>query len=68
MAQDLAALDAALTQLGTEVTNIVSEVTALIAKVQANPTGDYTNEVTALKAMGASIQTAITQAKAVTGS
>lgn len=61
-------LDTALTAVGALVTTLIAECTALIAKIQANPTGDFTNEVTALNAMGASIQTAITQAKAVTGS
>jgi len=68
MANDLSALDAAITKIGTDVTAIVAEVVALIAKVQANPGGDYTTEVTALQSMASSLETSIAAAKAVTGS
>jgi hypothetical protein len=82
MAQDQAALDSALTALGTIITSedagivsLVDEVTALIAKVQTNPGGDFTNEVTALNAMAADIKTqadniqaSVASAKGVTGS
>jgi hypothetical protein len=81
MADNQAALDTALTALGTAITNedsgvttIIAEVTALIAKVQANPTGDFTSEVTALNSMAAdlttqatNLQAAIAAAKPVTG-
>ena len=82
MAQDKAALDAALTELGTAlasedagIAKIIEEVTALIAAIQANPTGDFTNEVTALQSMASDLTTqtgnltaAINAAKGVTGS
>ena len=81
MASDLTALNSALSTLGTDVgslgtgvTNLVAEVTALIKLVQANPTVDYTQQVTALNSMAATlvtnaqtIQAAATAAKPTTG-
>lgn len=81
MAQDIVALDAAIKALGTLVTSedngiaaIIAAVNALIAKIQTNPTADFTTEVTALNAMAAdlttqtaSIAASVAQAKGVTG-
>lgn len=64
MAQNQAALDTALAQLGTLVTSedtgiaaLIAAVQALLAKIAANPSADFTSEVTALQAMAADITT-----------
>lgn len=67
MDQDKVALDTALTAIGALVTQLVAEIPLLIAKVQAAPTADFSTEVTALNSMASAIQTAIDQAKPVTG-
>jgi hypothetical protein len=75
-------LDNAVTALGTVLTNedslvsqLIAQVTALIAKVQANPSADFSAEVAQLNAAATDIQTqseslqaSLTAAKGVTGS
>ena len=60
-------LDTALTAVGNGLTALVAEIPLLIAKVQANPTGDFTTEVAALTAMASEIQNSISLARPITG-
>lgn len=64
MAADQAALDAAVAALSTEVSNSIASETAvvtavddLIAKIQANPGADFTQEITALQSLTSNLTT-----------
>lgn len=67
MANTQADLDTALTSLGNDIGTLVAEVPLLIAKIQANPTGDFTTEIAAMNSMAASVQNAIALARPITG-
>lgn len=64
MATTQAQLDTAIQSLGTAVTGedsliaqILQKVTDLLAAIQANPTGDFTTETTAINSMASDIST-----------
>lgn len=65
LAVDQEALDAAITDVGQHAADLEAQLTALIAKIEASgvPT-DFTEEVAALQATSAGLQTATEAANA----
>lgn len=64
MATTLAQLDTALASLTTAVTQLTTDVQALVSKVQAAGSPDVTNELNAVNASLAQLQSIDTSAQA----